>query len=468
MADDATTKKPEKSEKQKLWERISARPDWVVVERMRVNGFWPSGERLPEDPPDEVKERAALEAERARLLKVALAVQDPEAALKAENQRRIEESRKKKAERKLLRDKAARERREAFIKKKRASLVHLGLEVSGGLEHTGCDEARVRALGLPVLVDGNAVAAAIGIPVAELRWLTYHRRGAPLVHYHRYDIPKKAGGQRHISAPKAKLARAQRWVLEAILDKLPPSVHAHGFVRAHSVVTNARPHVKHRTVVNLDLKDFFPTISFRRTKGLFGAMGYGEHVATVLALLCTEPPRVLVEHDERRTHVAIGERALPQGACTSPAITNLLCRRLDLRLAGVARARGLSYTRYADDLTFSGDDVDAGVLLAVVRRVIAAEGFVVHPDKTRVMRAGRRQEVTGVVVNTKTSIARDEWRRLRATLHNCAKHGLARENREQHPDFAGFLAGKVAWVRMVDARRGAQLGLLLQRALARS
>lgn len=468
MADDASKKTPEKSEKQKLWERISARPDWIVVERMRVNGFWPAGERLPDDPPDEVKERAALEAERARLLKAALAVQDPESALKAENQRRIEVSRTKKAERKLLREKSARERREAFIKKKRATLVHLGLEVSGGLEQTGADEARLRALGLPVLVDGNAIAAAIGITLGELRWLTYHRRGAPLVHYHRYDIPKKTGGQRHISAPKAKLGRAQRWVLETILEKVAPSSHAHGFVRDHSVVTNARPHVKRRTVVNLDLKDFFPTITFRRAKGLFGALGYGEHVATVLALLCTEPPRVVVEHDERRTHVAIGERVLPQGACTSPALTNLLCRRLDLRLAGVARRRGLTYTRYADDLTFSGDDVDARVLLAVVRRVIAAEGFTVHPDKTRVMRAGRRQEVTGVVVNAKTSIARDEWRQLRAVLHNCAKHGLESQNREQHPNFAGYLAGKVAWVRMVDPRRGAQLGLLLQRALARS
>ncbi|MBI1947923.1 MAG: RNA-directed DNA polymerase [Deltaproteobacteria bacterium] len=466
MPDDAKPK-PEKSEKQKLWERISARPDWIVVERMRVNGFWPAGETLPEDPPDEVKERAALEVERARLLKSALAVQHPEQALKAENQRRIEVSRKKKAERKVLREAAARERREAFIKKKRATLVHLGLGVSGGLEKTGADEARLQAFELPVLRDGNDVAAAIGIPLGELRWLTYHRRGAPLVHYHRYDIPKKTGGARHISAPKGKLARAQQWVLDAVLDKVPASAHAHGFVRGRSVVTNARPHVKCKSVVNLDLKDFFPTITYRRAKGLFEHLGYGEHVATVLALLCTEPPRVLVEHDERRTHVAIGERVLPQGACTSPAITNLLCRRLDARLAGLARRLGLAYTRYADDLTFSGDTVDERALLGAVRRVIAAEGFVVHPDKTRVMRKGRRQEVTGVVVNAKPSIAREQWRSLRAVLHNCAKHGLASQNREQHPDFAGHLAGKVAWVRMVDPRRGAQLGLLLQRALAR-
>lgn len=466
MADDAKTKS-EKSEKQKLWERVSSRPDWIIVERMRVNGFWPAGEKLPDDSPEEVKERAALEAERARLLKTALAVQDPDQALKEENERRILESRKKKAERKVLREKAARERREAWIKRKRAALVHLGLGVSAGLQATGSDVARLQSLGLPVVHDGVELAAAMGVPLAELRWLTYHRRGAPLVHYHRYDIPKKTGGARHISAPKKKLARAQRWVLTNILDKLAPSAHAHGFARGRSVVTNARPHVKRAAVVNLDLKDFFPTVTFRRTKGLFGKMGYSEHVATVLALLCTEPPRILVELDEKRTHVALGERVLPQGACTSPAITNLLCRRLDLRLAGLADKAGLAFTRYADDLTFSGDVDAAGTLLGRVRAVVEAEGFTVHPDKTRVMRRGRRQEVTGVVVNTKPSIARDEWRQLRAILHNCAKHGLQSQNRDGRADFAAYLEGRVAWVRMVDPRRGAQLGLLLQRALAK-
>lgn len=466
MADDAKTKS-EKSEGQKLWERVSRSPDWIVVERMRVNGFWPAGEKLPEDPPDEVKERTALEADRAKLLKTALAVKDPERALKEENERRILESRKKKAERKVLRDKARRERREAWVKKKQAALVHLGLGVSAGLEHVESDVARLQALGLPVLNDGTHLAASMGIALAELRWLTYHRRGAPLVHYHRYDIPKKTGGARHISAPKARLARAQQWVLANILDKLPVSEHAHGFVRDHSVVTNARPHVKRACVVNLDLKDFFPTISFRRCKGLFGKMGYSEHVATVLALLCTEPPRVLVELDDKRTHVALGERVLPQGACTSPALTNLLCRRLDERMAGLARRHGLAYTRYADDLTFSGDSLDESALLGSVRRVVEAEGFRVHPDKTRVMRKGRRQEVTGVVVNTRPSIAREDWRQLRAILHNAAKQGLQSQNRDQRPEFAAHLAGRVAWVRMVDPRRGAQLGLLLQRALAR-
>ena len=105
-------------------------------------------------------------------------------------------------------------------------------------------------------------------------------------------------------------------------------------------------------------------------------------------------------------------------------------------------------------------------MLGCARGILEAEGFVVNTDKTRVMRKGRRQEVTGVVVNTKTSVERSYVKTLRAILHNCAKTGIAAQNRDNHPAFADALAGKVAWVKMVDPRRGAALGLLLQRALA--
>src|SRR5262249_13182672 len=136
------------------------------------------------------------------------------------------------------------------------------------------------------------------------------------------------------------------------------------------------PHVKKKVVCNLDLEDFFPSITFARVRGLFHRLGYSPEVATLLALLSTEPPRVKAELDEKHYFIAVGERALPQGACTSPAITNLVCRRLDARLAGVAKKWGFAYTRYADDLTFSGDAVkDVGALLWGVRRILASEGF---------------------------------------------------------------------------------------------
>src|SRR5687767_11712973 len=200
-----------KSEKQKLWDTIAGRPDWVILDRMRVNGFWPSGKGLPDDPKDEVEARSKLEAERTKLMSSALAVANPEKALKAENQRRIEESRKKRAEKKVLRDKTVRERREAWVKRKKNDVVYLGPGVSAGLEKKESDEAKLNAAGLPVLHTGPQLAEAMGIPLPQLRWLTFHRRGAALVHYHRYGIPKKTGGIRAISAPKKKLATAQQW-----------------------------------------------------------------------------------------------------------------------------------------------------------------------------------------------------------------------------------------------------------------
>src|SRR5207237_9248991 len=155
---------------------------------------------------------------------------------------------------------------------------------SGGLQKTESNAEELERRGLPVLHSGRDVAAAIGTTLQALRWLTYHRKSATLVHYHRYSIAKKTGGVRYISAPKPALARAQRWVLESILAKLEVEPPAHGFVPGRSIVTNAVCHTNKKVVVNLDLKDFFPSVTFRRVKGFFRKVGYSEHAATVLAL----------------------------------------------------------------------------------------------------------------------------------------------------------------------------------------
>src|SRR5690606_9729724 len=256
------------------------------------------------------------------------------------------------------------------------------------------------------------------------------------------------------------------WVLANILNKLEPEPDAHGFVRRRSILTNAQPHVGRAVVVNLDLSGFFPTLTFRRIKGLFTKLGYSEHVATVFALLTTEPPRARAELDGKVWGVALGERVLPQGACTSPALTNAICRRFDRRLAGLAARHTFEYTRYADDLTFSGDDRrKVGLLLKSARAILADEGFTEHPTKTRVMGRGRRQEVTGVTVNHKLSLGREERRRLRAILHNAARHGLASQNRDQHPDFAAHLRGLVSHACMLEPERAAEWKAALAHAL---
>jgi len=263
-----------------------------------------------------------------------------------------------------------------------------------------------------------------------------------------------------------RLKTAQRWLLDSLLDKLPLSEHAHGFRTGHSIVSNARPHVGAEVVINVDLRDFFPTVTYRRVKGLFRKLGYSEEVATLLALLCTEPDTVQTELDGVTYYVAQGTRHLPQGAPTSPAITNLLCRRLDQRLAGFARKHQLSYSRYADDLTLSaprGVEPPVGAMLAVLDKVARAEGFTLHPDKISVKRRGRRQEVTGVIVNERLGVDRRTLRRFRAFLFQLEKDGPEGKQWGVGGNPIESAVGFANYVFMVDPRRG---GELRERALA--
>jgi retron-type reverse transcriptase len=251
------------------------------------------------------------------------------------------------------------------------------------------------------------------------------------------------------------LAKSQRWIFQNILQALPAHPAAHGFVRGRSIRTNALPHVGRHTLVNADLKDFFPTISFHRVRGAFEQLGYSPAAATILALLCTESPRRTVEYVGKKFHVAIGSRALPQGACTSPALSNLIARRLDSRLAGISAKLGWQYTRYADDLSFSAEgDADpakkVGYLLARVRHIAQDEGFVVNEKKTRVLKRSSAMSVTGIVVNRVAGVRRRDRRRLRAILHNAKKTGLAAQDRSGQGNFSAQVAGQVAFVQMVN------------------
>lgn len=458
---------PEADEKARLYRLIVQQtPKDVLLERMQLYGFWPVGEDLPPDPPAEAAERQELEAKIAALRSRKALLDEPEKALAEERKRRWEASKKRRAEAKAKRVAEAEQRRIAWNARKQQTIVHAGAGVSAGLNNTASNAAGLAAAGLPEINDAAALAAALEIDLSRLRWLTYHRRGAVLVHYHCYEIAKKSGGRRAISAPKPMLAEAQRWVLEQILAKLAIEPAANGFVAGRSILSNAAPHAGRAVVINMDLKDFFPSVTFPRIKGLFRRLGYGEQVASLLALLCTEPPRVVATVKSKRYYVAVGQRVLPQGACTSPALTNRLCRRLDRRLSGLAAKLGFRYTRYADDLSFSGDnDNKTGQLLRGVRVILGDEGFRENPAKTRIMRASRRQEVTGLVVNQRPNLRRRELRQLRAILHNAARHGLAEQNRAGHPDFSAYLRGRVAYACMADPQRAAQWRALLQQAL---
>src|SRR5262249_57668079 len=178
---------------------------------------------------------------------------------------------------------------------------------------------------------------------------------------------------------------AEQGILGHVAEKLPVHGSAHGFLPGRSILTNAAAHTGARAVVKMDVKDFFPTVTLKRVKGIFRKAGYREQVATLLALLCTEAPREVVEHDGRTYYVSLGPRCLPQGAPTSPALTNTLCLRLDRRLSGLAKRLGWRYTRYADDLTFSlpaghKGKPRLGALVGLVRRIVEAEGLRINPE----------------------------------------------------------------------------------------
>lgn len=455
--------------KEEWYERVRQEGKVNVIKQEMIRlGFW-SEEELSQEEKElarlEEEEIAVLEKE-LRSLRGQLHSMNLDQLLKKVREKRIEESKRRREERKRERAQAAKEAQQRWREYQQTHLVHLGKGLSSALENLDCNESQLQQNGLPLLTTPQQLADEIGITLSQLKWLTYHREVATLSHYYTFTIPKKSGGQREISAPKRFLRRAQGWVKEQILDQLVPHPAAYGFVRGRSVVDHARCHIQQSVVVKMDLKDFFPSITFYRVRGFFVSLGYSPAIGTVLALLCTEPPREKVEFDGKFYYVAIGERRLPQGAATSPPLTNLICRRLDQRLQGLAEKEGFLYSRYADDMTFSCPQDRAhrlGALLKQARHIVRFEGFAVNEKKTRILRKGRQQKVTGIVVNEKTHLPRTLRKRFRAMLHNVEQNGLQAENRENHPDFWAYLQGFVNYAFMVRPELGEQWQAQLER-----
>lgn len=349
-------------------------------------------------------------------------------------------------------------RREAWRAYRDQHIVHLGEGVFWNDERKADRwdlphaEERAAENELPPLDSPEQLAAALGLTIPQLRWLAFHRDAATAIHYRRFTIAKRDGRDRAIWAPLPKLKAAQRWILHNIAEKLLVHGAAHGFLPGRSTLSNAELHTHSKIVLKLDIRDFFPTITLPRVRGIFRKAGYREQVATLLALLCTESPREVVEQGGQTYYVALGPRCLPQGAPTSPALTNTLCLRLDRRLDGLARRLGWRYTRYADDLTFSLPDGHdgpprLGTLLGSARRVVESEGFSIKASKTVVARRGGRQKVTGLVVNGdgKPRVPRVLRRQIRAAIHN-------HQNGEPLPEGESIarLEGYAAYIFMTD------------------
>ncbi|BDR70307.1 hypothetical protein K144313037_17190 [Clostridium tetani] len=369
----------------------------------------------------------------------------------------MEESIKRRAKRKKQREFEKQQRSEAWKRTKEDNIVFIGKGYSGSLQDVETNIEKLKAQKLPIIKDDKELAGFLGIEYKKLRFLVYHRDVVSVDNYYRYTIPKKKGGVRNIAAPKSLLKNTQRKILEEILSKLPVSEYAHGFLKEKSVVSGAKAHKnKPELLINIDLEDFFPTITFERVRGMFKGFGYSGYVASLLSMICTYCERMEVEVRGEIKYVKTSHRILPQGSPASPMITNIICRKLDKRLSGLASKYSFTYTRYADDMSFSfineNTDLTYGRLIGLISKIVKEEGFNINKNKTKFLRQNNRQCITGIVINNEEIGVPKKWiKNLRAAIYNANKL----KNNEQIPSSKTIneISGMTSWIKSVNSEK---------------
>ena len=324
----------------------------------------------------------------------------------------------------------------------------------------------------------GGLAKWLGLLPEELAWFGGSWRQdantpSRLGHYGYRWVPKRSGSFRLIEIPKSRLREIQRHLLHNWLEHIPAHQAAHGFLKGRSCMTHAALHQNKAVVIRMDLQDFFSSIPASRVHALFSRLGCPASVARLLTGICTHrtPWRELNIRENReripfRQRQLLNSAHLPQGAPTSPALANLCAFRLDLRLDSLAKAMNVTYSRYADDLVFSGEKAlmaSAHRFHILVSAIAIEEGFSVNMRKTRTMSAGTRQQITGLVVNQFPNVPRKEYDRLKAVLHNCIVQSSATQNHEKYPDFRAHLLGKISYVASINSSKGARLKKLFEK-----
>lgn len=284
---------------------------------------------------------------------------------------------------------------------------------------------------VPVIFEFGDLAELLGRTTGYLAFAV----NAPRSHYRIFDIPKRRGGKRRIAAPYPALLDCQRWINSNILGKCRLHRCCHGFNPKKSIKTNALVHVGQDEILKIDIRDFFPSIKIERVISVFRNFGYSPDVSFYLASLCCL------------------DRRLPQGAGTSPLLSNIIVRRLDSRLYGLARKSGFRYSRYADDITFSGTKIPS-FFLGLVTRVLQEEGFEVQESKTRWLREGSRKIVTGINVSgDRLSVPREFKREVRRDVHFILTRGYLDHlnNRKiRNPFYIDALCGKLSFWEWIE------------------
>lgn len=256
----------------------------------------------------------------------------------------------------------------------------------------------VTLLGLPRICSLSELSLQTGMPARQLWFLLFRNRNC----YRIFRVRKKTRGYRILSDPSEALKYIQRWILKRILDRLVTERCSYGFERGSSIADNAKQHTGASALLCLDIDNFFPAIRIDRVTGIFRQAGYPSNAASMLARLCTCDGR------------------LPQGAPSSPKLANLVCRRMDRRLATLAKRNGLVYSRYADDMTFSGATASTlARIQPLLTHIVRDSGFQLNARKTRLVGPARALKVTGLVLASgKAGIGRRALRQHRARLHH--------------------------------------------------
>ena len=255
-------------------------------------------------------------------------------------------------------------------------------------------------------------------------------------------IPKRSGGERNLSIPCATLKYIQRWILDNVLYNMFISQYSMAFVKSKSILTNAQVHLGSEAILNMDIKDFFPSIPFLKVYQLFRYYGYTKEVSYLFTRLCTY------------------KDALPQGSPTSPYLSNLVCFKLDIRLSILAQKYCAKYTRYADDMTFSGSK-SIHKLIPIVIEILSDEGFEINSQKTRFTDKAQRQEITGLNINSgKVNVPRSYIRKFEQEIYYCSKYGAQNHQKhigDHHRFYRDHMYGKAYYIHMIEPLLGTKL-----------
>lgn len=310
--------------------------------------------------------------------------------------------------------------------------------------------------GILSVCDLESLARLLKVQPKALAYIIYKVKDED--RYSQFEIPKKRGGTRQITAPDDRLKTIQSRLAKELLEVYPDRHCVHGFAKGKSIRSNARAHLHKKWIVNIDLKDFFPSIHFGRVCGVLRAdpFNMGERISREIANLCC------------------CNNSLPQGAPTSPILSNFVCWRLDNQLYKLAKSCRCTYTRYADDITISTSlkelppeigyiEEDHLILASRLVEIISDNSFSINEFKVRYADGRNRQEVTGIIVNSgSTNVRRNYVRQVRAMLHSCERYGLEAAAKEHftkfRPDkkpsdlvrsFMYELEGKIGYIRYI-------------------